>query len=202
MDDQHAKFPPRRLAGRSLWVWWALAGAVCGIPSAVIWAIMAGSGAILVFPLFGIPFGLLESQVLRRHVPSARSWGWATFVGWSLAWMVGLLVASLTLSLPPGSWFHLPVQLLAAAAGGSALGMSQSRAVAATFRSARSWVCVSALGVLAFCAVVIGLQSLGCAPRHFGCNWLPAGILGGLAYGAITGFGLVRLSRDRSDSRG
>lgn len=159
------------------------------IPINAGWALVAVVAFALGQP--GSIAGVLQWLVLRPHVPTSR---W-----WMLASAVGAYVAFLLLSV-----VVLSNALLIYATAGLLIGIAQWLVLRNRVPRAGWWIAASALGYVAGGAAALaagaGLNAavgqlsptVANALGHTAPN-----LLGGLFYGAITGFWLARLLRAR-----
>ena len=102
-------------------------------------------GAIVATVTAGVAstfFGVMQSLVLRRHVPRTGGWVAATFLGWS----VGIFVASVLAGtfIPEVQGFRLFVFM--AFVAGAVVGWPQWMVIRSHFRRAGWWIPISAVG--------------------------------------------------------
>lgn len=205
MDSRGLRAPLLGPAARHFRRRWLLASAIGGALATTVlfwprglikndlWGLVQMFGGPLVFgPLLAMPQGL----VLRRLGLRATSWVITTSASMLVAWMVAIFVGYFALGLfatffgwKPGS--HLAA-VVAALPAGSVVGWAQSFIVTPT-RGEWTWVAASAAGASA------GWIGFGIA-EAISQGLLPTpvfsalgGVLGGAAYGAITGIALVSL---------
>jgi hypothetical protein len=146
-------------------------------------------GEVLTWPVAAALLGAAQWSVLRGLVPSAGRWvlrsAWSGAAGFLLAAVLfvpalGILAAAL--QTPVWLFLGLMYGIPGAVVGSSQSGILRVRPPAA------GWLPPS----------IIGWSAFGMAARYtprfrYPAEWLLAWLLGGLAYGAITGLALVRL---------
>ena len=159
------------------------------IPINAGWALVAVVALALGHP--GSIAGVLQWLVLRPHVPASR---W-----WMLASAVGAYVAFLVLSV-----VALGNAVLIYATAGLLIGIAQWLVLRRKVPRAGWWIAASVLGYVAGGAAALaagaGLNAavglLGPTTANVVGHTAP-NLLGGVFYGALTGFWLARLLRTR-----
>ena len=214
---------------RSLWGWWVAAntvgetvglGATAAVAVAVAGAgetgrtgaMVAATAALVAAGAFeGLAVGVAQWSVLRSALTAlrARRWIVATVVGALVAWLLGVVPATLgggagTAEAPP---FGQAVQLvLAAVMGlvlGPVLGVPQWRVLRRHVPRASRWVLANAVAWAAGMPVVFfaaGSVPADASPRHIAFVVVAACAAAGAVVGAIHGAWLVRLVRPRLDT--
>lgn len=160
-----------------------------GIPINAGWALVAVVALALGQP--GSIAGVLQWVVLQPHVPASR---W-----WMLASAVGAYVAFLVLSV-----VVLGNAVLIYATAGLLIGIAQWLALRRRVPRAGWWIAASALGYVAGGAAALAagasvnamVGQLSTTAANVIGHTAP-NLLGGVFYGAITGFWLARLLRAR-----
>ena len=145
--------------GWKFWLWWVIATNAGWFPGIALGTLMGRGladkvtaevgpvfdGAIVATVTAGVAstlFGVMQSLVLRRHVPRTGGWVAATFLGWS----VGIFVASVLAGtfIPEVQGFRLFVFM--AFVAGAVVGWPQWMVIRSHFRRAGWWIPISAVG--------------------------------------------------------
>ena len=191
------------LSGRRLLFQWIIATAV-GMTLALVvatwprgatentpWGILQLNSPVL---LFGLLLSLPQWLVLRR---SARAGHWVgvTTVSMVAAWVVALTFGALFYEPLGRVWVVIAATLPA----GALVGLGQAFVVAPPGHR-WAWVAASAVGVSAAWAVIGAVQAIARTSLSNPSVALAGGVLGGAAYGAITGAALIWLRR-RADNQ-
>ena len=179
---------------------WSLASAVGGLAleaCASFNIVLAGAG-------LGFLLGVPQWVVLRTWRRHASAWVWLTAGAIVAAWVLGAITTILLLILLPfgvapagerdPQWVTLLGEasvvlrfVVAAAIAGSLVGFLQAGLLCPAGESSRGWVVASALGVVAFWAVLIGVHlPFGGWDGASAFVHLSSGVAAGLAYGLIT----------------
>lgn len=144
--------------------------------------------------VLGAGAGILQWVVLRRRVPGAGRWVWASIAGLTVAGGVGGAVVVAGASPEMGSLAAVVGWTLVVALGGAVTGMLQRPVLRAQVSRAGWWVLASTvgwgLGMAVSGAVMVVSVPGPPFPGFFGS--LAAG---GVAFGAVTGGALVWLLR-------
>jgi hypothetical protein len=196
----------------SLWSRWVLASSVgAGLATALLfwpsghiqggtpWGEFQLFGPLLVFgPLLSAPQWL----VLRRAVPRAGDWVVVTFASTFLAWIVGFPVGFMLFGVASSAWgtdVGASFAVTGAAAPAGALVGRGQASIIGPLTGRWVWVGVSAAGTTAGWGIlgIAGVLVGGVGPPMTAIATTAGGIVGGAAYGVITGFVLTRLIWDR-----
>jgi hypothetical protein len=149
----------------------------------------------------GLPVGVLQWLVLRRHADNSRSWIAATLIGFVGSWTVSMGLAAL-LFVPPTGLDPLRA-FLAFATPTPVIGWAQSRVLRRWSHRGRLWVLASTAGWGGFFAVEIfrnpslsavnqlGGRLVSAVAGYAVASTVGATLLGGAVAGAITGIALA-----------
>ena len=138
---------------------------------------------------FGLLLSLPQWLVLRRS-PRAGYWVGVTTVSMVVAWVVALTIGVLMYGLLGRDW----VVIAAALPAGALVGWGQSFVVAPSGHR-WAWVAASGFGTSAAWGAIGAVQAIAWTSLSNPSIAIASGVLGGAAYGAITGAALVWLSR-------
>jgi len=174
-------------------------------------AALLGYALLLMLPLIGgalgLPVGVLQWLVLRRHADGDDSWILFTIVGFVAAWMVALIVAAAL--FVPSSGLSGARAFASLALATPMIGWSQSKALRRWSADARLWMVASALGWTGCAAVgVFGQHDLPDVDRLAGRvitaiagfpveSSVGATLVGGAVAGTVTGLALAMVLRNR-----
>jgi len=192
--------------GRSVWLWWAVAGALGWGLSSPLGALLQASPLPRVYPpdavpplvVQGLALGLAQWLIVRRYMPRAGWWAPATIIGVVL--IVVVTIVAYETQDPRNIWLKYESGGLLE---GLVLGVAQWLVLRQHVRRAGWWVIASAIGWLAVAFVgVLITASIArmIGPAAFGTGaWWPmwrvdAAVLGSL-YGALMGRVFVALLR-------
>jgi hypothetical protein len=142
--------------------------------------------------VLGAVVGILQWVVLRRRVPGAGRWVWASIAGLAVAGGVGGAV--LVAGASPGILAEVVGYTLVVALGGAVTGMLQRPVLRGQVSRAGWWVLASTVGWGLGMAVTVASIEVSEG------GYFPGGLLGslaagGVAFGAVTGGALVWLLR-------
>jgi len=152
----------------------------------------------------GLPVGVFQWLVLRRHIGDPGPWIVFTLLGFVGAWIAGIILAA-ALFVPP-TGLDRPRAFLSFAIATPFIGWSQSRALRRWNSHTRIWVLASTLGWGGFFAIEIFQNQdpsvvnqlagrLVSALAGFSTgSTVSATLLGGAVAGAITGIALATTS--------
>lgn len=168
----------------------------------IVGAALLGFALLFLLPVIGgalggLPLGVLQWIVLRRHTDDSGSWVVFTLLGFVGAWMVAMILAA-ALFVPPNGLDGFRA-FLSLAIPAPIVGWSQSRVLRRWSPHTRLWVVASTLGWWGFIAVeifrnhalpvvnqVAGKLVSGIA-GYAVASTIGATLLGGAIAGAITG---------------
>ena len=138
----------------------------------IVGAALLGYALLFLLPFIGgavggLPVGILQWIVLRRHIPDSRSWMVSTFLGFVGTWTVAMILLA-TLFVPPSGLDSLRA-FLSFAIATPIIGLSQWIVLRRWSSHALLWVPASTAGWSGFFAVeIFRLQALPAVNRLAG----------------------------------
>ena len=200
----------RAQAGWTLWLQWVLANTVGFLLGFQLFAIFWPYAFFVLFAvayaLMGVMIGVLQWLVLRRQVPGAGRWVWATIGGFALGGTVGMAATFTVVGLfdlyfslgEPLSSFLFAAVLFAPI--GPVVGIAQWWLVLRRqIEGAGWWVLACTVALALFGAAFGAFIAIEIGNVYVGAYVVSA--VGGLLAGAITGVTLVWLLRQRVPER-
>jgi len=200
----------------SLAIQWTLATTVALVLAhlavEIVGAALLGYALLFLLPLIGsviagLPVGVLQWIVLRRHAADSRSWIGFTLLGFSGAW-IGAMILAAALFVPPAGLDGIRA-FLSLLVPIPIIGLSQSRVLRGWIPHTRWWVLASTVGWGGFVAVEIFQgHALSAVDQLAGslvsgiagyavASSVGATLLGGALAGATTGIALSVTLRGR-----
>lgn len=195
-----------------LWFMWVLSSLAAGAVTAVLVfvGLTAESEQVGIPAMFGIllvpglVLGVLQFLVLRRHVAVGRTWIPITALGWALGWALGFTVGMIVtlivgaeqlFSIGAGSysepWSGIMMFGLGGAIAGLLMGSLQWTVLQKHAARAGAWMQASAV------AMAVGGLLVGLVMWRYYDDWGWGAVIASLVYGAITGYRLMLLLRQR-----